>query len=64
MMIAKTTVCLEKYMVNNAIFENWFSKMKPNLLVLLVCMISGTNSLIQVTSDIQVIDQVSGLSFK
>lgn len=63
-MIAKTTACLEKHVVKNAIFENQFLKMKTNLLVLLVCIISGTNSFTQVTSDIQAINQISSLSFK
>jgi hypothetical protein len=32
-MKAKTIVCMEKYLVKNAIFENQFLKMKTNLLV-------------------------------
>jgi hypothetical protein len=63
-MKAKTIVCIEKYLVKNAIFENQFLKMKTNLLVLLVCIISGTNSFTQVTSNIQAINQISSLSFK
>ena len=64
MMIAKPTVCLEKYLVKIAIFDNQFLKMKTNLLVLLVCITLGTNSFSQVPSGILSIQQVSSPSFK
>ena len=64
MMIAKPTVCLEKYLVKIAILDNQFLKMKTNLLVLLVCITLGTNSFSQVPSGILSIQQVSSPSFK